>query len=247
MPGSPLRRRRTRIAPTEDWTQLQLQFQFREQLAYELIRPIVLFGRSPAERAQQTGKPERTIRRKADRFDRFGMASLFGATRFGLTERATPRPSLPPPIRQAIVDLREEYHDFTFREIATICYVRFGRRPSPHTIKRVLAVGPAPTRRGKAARRYAPYAQIPDPADARLAVIRLHADIRTMEAIGAIDIRTMEAIGAIDSSPCEMYYGFWRDPAGVALLQHEIADPSACRGKTPNPSLGDVVGPLMSM
>ena len=81
MPGSPRRRRRKRIEPTEDWTQLQLQFQFPEQLAYELIRPVVLFGRSPAERARQTGKAERTIRRKADRFDRFGMASLFGATR----------------------------------------------------------------------------------------------------------------------------------------------------------------------
>jgi len=185
MPGSSTRRRRARIEPTEDWTQLQLQFQFPEQFAYELIRPVVLFGRSPAERARQTGKPERTIRRKADRFDRFGMASLFGATRFDLAERGAPHPTLPPPIRQAIVDLREEYRDFTLREIATICYVRFGRRPSPHTVKRVLADGPLPSRRGKAARRYPPYAQIADPAEARLAIVRLHADGWSVTTIAA--------------------------------------------------------------
>src|SRR5262245_34284760 len=92
MPGSSPRRRRLRIAPTEDWTQLQLQFQFPEQFAYELIRPVVLFGRSPAERAGQTGKAERTIRRKADRFDQWGMASLFGSPPLALVSRRPPVP-----------------------------------------------------------------------------------------------------------------------------------------------------------
>jgi transposase len=104
------------------------------------------------------------------------MTSLFGSPRVGLAEQGPGRPTLPSLLRQAIVDLRAEYPDFALREIATICYVRFGRRPSPHTIKRVLADGPAPTRRGKAARRYPPYAQIPDPAEARLAIVRLHAE-----------------------------------------------------------------------
>jgi hypothetical protein len=48
-------RARPRLEPTDDWQQLHLLAQFPEQLTYELIRPVVLFGHSPAERAQQTG------------------------------------------------------------------------------------------------------------------------------------------------------------------------------------------------
>jgi hypothetical protein len=69
--------KRPRLEPTEDWPQLQLQLVWPEQVSYELIRPVVLFGFPPAERAEQTGVPERTIYRKADRFDREGLVSLF--------------------------------------------------------------------------------------------------------------------------------------------------------------------------
>ena len=67
-------RKRLRIEPTEDWSRLRLQLAWLEQVNYELIRPVVLFGFSAAERAKQTGVPERTLRRKADRFDAEGMA-----------------------------------------------------------------------------------------------------------------------------------------------------------------------------
>ncbi|MDQ6834344.1 MAG: hypothetical protein M3008_13190 [Chloroflexota bacterium] len=60
------------------WQQLHLLAQFPEQLTYELIRPVVLFGHSPAERAQQTGAPVRTLSRQAARFEREGMANLCG-------------------------------------------------------------------------------------------------------------------------------------------------------------------------
>jgi hypothetical protein len=49
--------KRVRIEPTEDWTELQLRFHWPEQGGYELIRPVVLFGFTPAKRAQQTGIP----------------------------------------------------------------------------------------------------------------------------------------------------------------------------------------------
>lgn len=68
---------RPHVAPTDDWHQLQLLMDWPEQLAYELIRPVVLFGFTPAERAQQTGAAERALRRKAHSFDSHGMASLF--------------------------------------------------------------------------------------------------------------------------------------------------------------------------
>ena len=69
---------RHQIEPTDDWQQLDLLVRSPEQRTYEIIRPVVLFGRSPAERARQTGAPQRTLYRQAARFEREGMASLFG-------------------------------------------------------------------------------------------------------------------------------------------------------------------------
>jgi len=52
---------RPRLDPADDWQQLDLLVQFPEQHTYERIRPAVLFGHSPAERARQTGAPARTL------------------------------------------------------------------------------------------------------------------------------------------------------------------------------------------
>src|SRR5437763_11577629 len=160
-------RKRQRIEPTDDWPQLQLQLTWPEQVTYELIRPVVLFGYSPAERAQQTGVPARTIYRKADRFDAQGLSSLFASA-----PPVAPR-VLPPVIRRAIVELKAEHRAFRPHELAAICYVRFGRRPSPHTVKRVLAEEPAPL---QVARRYPRSNQIGDPRERRLAISRRHAE-----------------------------------------------------------------------
>ena len=50
---------------------------FPEQTAYELLRPIVLFGETAASRAKETGVSERTLHYQADQFERYGMVSLF--------------------------------------------------------------------------------------------------------------------------------------------------------------------------
>ncbi|MBV9282516.1 MAG: helix-turn-helix domain-containing protein [Chloroflexi bacterium] len=164
------RRSRPQVAPTEDWQQLSLLVDWPEQLAYELLRPVVLFGRSPVERAQETQTAERTLRRKARRFDQIGMASLFADEQ---PPSAEDRRCLPPPLRQLIVDLKAEYPAFRLGEIAQVCFVASGRRPSPHTIQRVLATGPAPKQTW---RRYPRYADMLDPADRRHAIVQLHAE-----------------------------------------------------------------------
>ncbi len=46
---------RPRVEPTDDWRQIALLAQAPGQRTYELIRPVVLFGQSPAERAAVTG------------------------------------------------------------------------------------------------------------------------------------------------------------------------------------------------
>jgi transposase len=138
-----------------------------QQHAYELIRPVVLFGQSPAERAQQAGVAQSTIYRKTARFDALGIVGLVEA------EPQDDRRQLPPAIRQAIRELKAEYLPFRTNALASICDARFSRRPSPHTIKRVLAEEP-PLLNPR--RRYPPYREIFVPAERRLAIIRLHAD-----------------------------------------------------------------------
>ena len=151
---------------TDESEQLRLFVASREQETYELIRPIVLFGQTPADRARTTGVAESTLRRKAHQFDAHGMASLFDTPQ----RSAVDRRALPSDIRQAIVDLKAEYPPFRPHEIAEICHRRFDRPISHHTVQRVLAEGRAPSR---TTRRYLPYDQIADPAERRLAIVRL--------------------------------------------------------------------------
>lgn len=66
--------KRPRRAPTEDLEQLQLFVGWPEQERYELLRPIVLFGQTAEERGRASGVSERTLDRRAERFDAAGMA-----------------------------------------------------------------------------------------------------------------------------------------------------------------------------
>lgn len=159
--------------PTHDWEQLRPLMQQPEQLTYEILRPEILFGQSPTERATETGMSRSTICYKANLFDQAGMASLFPPEKPPAVPKLDNPRTLPPPMRQAIVDWQAECPTLGLRELATLCYVRFGRRPSPNSVKLVLAAGPAPT---STTRRYPPYAQLPDPVQRRLAVIHLHVE-----------------------------------------------------------------------
>jgi transposase len=165
--------------PTDDWDQLRLRLKWPEQQIYELIRPVVVWGRSATDGAAETKTPRRTLAHKAARFDQQGMLSLFA------TPPAAKDPNwreLPRPMQQVIVDLQAQYAGFRPHEIATICYVQFGRRPSPHTVQRVLAEGPPPSRTN---RRIPRYHEISDPAARRFAVLRLHAEGWNIKTIAA--------------------------------------------------------------
>jgi len=177
------RRTRPRREPTDEYAPFALRANGPEHRTFELIRPVVLFGQSPAERARETGAAERTIRRTADRVDAYGMASLFAADeplRRPEGNHADHR-ALPPDVRELIVDLKRAYPPLRPKELAAICYLTCGRKPAPHTIQRVLAEGPPPS---YTTRRYPPYDDIADPAEARLAIIRLHAEGWTVGSIG---------------------------------------------------------------
>ena len=166
-------RRYERREPTHDWQQLRPLLKDPAQFHYEVIRPVVLFGQTPKERAAETGVPRSTIYYHANLFDQAGMAALFPAAPPPLVPAQNKHDQrlLPPNVRQAIVDVHAEYPALSLREIASICYARFNRRPSPRTIKMVLADGPKPHVK---ARRYPPYAEIPDPIQRRKAILWLH-------------------------------------------------------------------------
>ena len=174
------RKKRPRRERTEDWQQIQQYTLWPEQKVYELLRPVVLFNEPSASRAQETGSAERTIYRKAAAFEEQGMASLFQKEP---TDRGQEKSrSLPPDMRQLIVDLKAEHPAFRPHEIAVICFLRFGRKPSHHTVQRVLAEGP---RASLAARRFLPYGQIVDPFERRKIVVQLHAEGWSISTIAA--------------------------------------------------------------
>jgi len=104
------------------------------------------------------------------------MASLFAPPK---TEKHR---TLPAAIRDLIRQLKAEHPPFRAHEIATICGIRLDHRPRRHTVKRILAEDPPVD---PALRRYPPYHQIPDPAEARLAIIHLYADGWNIQSIAA--------------------------------------------------------------
>jgi hypothetical protein len=61
-------------APAEGWEQIALPTQWPEQRTYEVIRPVVLFGQSPAVRARETGAPRSSLYRQAPLFSLDGTA-----------------------------------------------------------------------------------------------------------------------------------------------------------------------------
>ena len=138
-------------------------------------------SRDPAiQRAQETGEPRTSLERKADAFDEQGMVSLF-ASRPRKQPQETAR-SLPPDMRQFIVDLRVEMPNMSIREIVEICDTRFHRRPSHHSSKTVLASGPPPSIQ---MRRFPLFNDTPDPAQRRHNLVQLPASGWSVASIAA--------------------------------------------------------------
>jgi putative transposase len=160
------RKRRRRVESAEElrWEQLELLCAWNEQVEYERIRPLVLFGEPAAERAVETGTSKRTLQRRVSGFEREGMGSLFGSS-------PAKRRVLPASLRRLILDLKAEHPALNNNEISNICYVFSGRKPDVRTIGNVLDEEPIPL---KAFRRFDPYHEIPDAAERRKAVIALH-------------------------------------------------------------------------
>lgn len=225
--------KRVRLAATDAWVQLRLLCTWPEQEAYELVRPIVLFGHSPTERARQTAVSRSTLYRTATAFVQSGMAGLLPAAPEGAHRH------LPEEIRRAIREIKAEYAPLSLREIAAICDVRFGHRPSHHTVESVLLEEPLPP---KMTRRFPPYHTIADPAQRRLAIIHLHAEGWNIKSIA----------GYLATSRPTVYATLqrWRDDAFADLadrphtrkrvaLKVDLAAMAEVKRLQENPELGE--------
>jgi len=177
MPG-PKRNRRER---TDEWASIKQWTLWPKPELYEQIRPLVLFHETAGERAKEIDVPQRTLARKADEFERDGMQSLFSSGEQG-GARQTGK-TLPEGMRQLIVDLHFELPTMSWREIAEVCSIRYGRRPDHKSVKHIAASGPPPSLKE---RRYQPWHQIPDSAERRKAVIRLHSEGWSITSIGSV-------------------------------------------------------------
>lgn len=198
------KRRYEQREPTHDWQQIRPLLKDTAQITYEVIRPGVLWGQTPKERAAETGMPSRTIYYKANLFDQAGMASLLPPAPPPVISRQDKR-SLPPHIRQEIVDLHAQYPAFRPHEIATICFVKFNRKPAPATIKLILASGPRPS---TTERRHPWYADIEDGKERRRLVIRLHVDGWNAKSIaGYLDVSRKMVHGILRRFAEEQFAG----------------------------------------
>ncbi len=66
-------RKRPRVEPTDDWQEILPLCWWPEQVEYERIRQPVLFGSSVPERAEETGVSERTLQRRIESFEEYGI------------------------------------------------------------------------------------------------------------------------------------------------------------------------------
>jgi putative transposase len=230
------KRRYERREPSHEWQQIQPLLKDTAQIQYEIIRPVVLWGQTPKERGAETGVSPRTIYYRANLFDEAGMASLLPAAP-PLPILKQDRHSLPPDIRQEIVDLHAQYPEFRPHELATICFVKFNRKPAPATIKLILASGPKPS---ITERRYRRYAEIEDGAERRRTVIRLHANGWNAKSIAGYLEVSRQTVHAILRRFAEEQFAGLSDKshARTGLRKVDITTIQEIKKLSENPLLG---------
>lgn len=206
--------RRRKVEPTDGWQELLPLFERPEQEAYEELRPLVLFGSSVAERARETGTPERTMYRRVERFEEDGMMSLFATDPAAARAR---RRGLEPAIRRMIVELKAEHPKLNANEISNIVYVRTGRRLGKHTPGRVLAEEVVPL---KLSRLFEPYHETEDSRDRRSAVVALHLDGWSVKA-------TASYLG-ISRKTVYRVLGRWLEEGDAGLEDRPPGRPKGC-------------------
>jgi transposase InsO family protein/transposase len=129
------------VSLPEGFDQLKLPFIDYIQHDYEVIRPIILFSETVAERSHQTGVARTTVGDKARRFVKEGMLGLVDQ-RAG--EAGQEGHEYPEAVASYILYLKQIYPPIHYREIVRIIGRKFGYETNHHTVKSFLERYPIP-------------------------------------------------------------------------------------------------------
>lgn len=121
------------MSAQEDVEPIRLQCVDPLQHDDEVIRPIVLFGETAAERSRQTGMERTTVGDKARRFVLDGMAGLRDRR---TAARGPQEPGYPEAIAGSIISLQQLYPPMHLREMERIVLRTFGYKTNHPTLKR---------------------------------------------------------------------------------------------------------------
>jgi transposase InsO family protein len=155
------------VSAQEEFAHIRQQFVDPIQHDYEVIRPIVLFAETAAERSRQTGVERTVVGDKARRFVLEGMGGLRDRR---TAARGAQTSGYPDAIAGYILYLKQLYPPIHLREIARIVQRKFGYQTNHHTLKRFLAPYDTPCQLELALPTFATFA---DAYHARWTVVRM--------------------------------------------------------------------------
>ena len=182
------------MSAAEDFAQYQLQFIDSIQYDYEVIRPIVLFAETIAERSRQTGLERTTIGDKARRFIHDGMLGLVDQ-RAGHAGRKGHR--YPEAVAAYLLYVKHLYPPIHDRELVRIVQRKFGYKTNHHTVKHFLARHASPVQLEMPLLAFAEFA---DAYHARWTVVRLWAEGWNKQSIaGCLKMARSHVYAIIDA------------------------------------------------
>jgi transposase InsO family protein/transposase len=158
------------VSAAEDFEQIRMSFIDPLQHDYEVVRPIVLFGETAAERSRQTGVDRTVVGDKARRFVTDGMMGLAD----GRPENAGRKGHVyPEAIAGYMIYLKQLYPPIHLREIERILERKFGYRTNHHTLKAFLEPYERPIQLELDLTTFSSFA---DAYEARWTVVRMHSE-----------------------------------------------------------------------
>ena len=123
------------MSAAEDFAQYKLHFVDDIQHDYEVIRPIVLFAETIAERSRQTGIERTVVGAKARRFATAGMLGLVDQRLGNLGRQDHVYPEA---MAAHILYVKQLYPPIHDREIVRIVQRKFGYKTNHHSVKHFL-------------------------------------------------------------------------------------------------------------
>ena len=124
------------MSAAEDFAQYKLQFVDYIQHDYEVIRPIILFAETIAERSRQTGIERTSV---GDKARRFVMAGMLGLVDQRVGQAGRKGHVYPEAVAAYMLYVKQLYPPIHDREVVRILQRKFGYHTNHHTVHRFFA------------------------------------------------------------------------------------------------------------